>query len=143
MKVSTKGRYALRLMADLAEYSKGSFIPLREISTRQDISMKYLEQIVNQLSRAGLLQSIRGAQGGYRLVRPPADYTAGEILRAAEGGLEPISCLTTDCPRGGDCLTQGFWAGLSDAIDQYVDSVTLEALLQGYHNKSKKEQKDG
>ncbi len=135
MKVSTKGRYALRLMADLAEHGKSSFVPLREISTRQDISMKYLEQIVNQLSRAGLLQSIRGAQGGYRLVRPPAEYTAGEILRAAEGGLEPIACLTSDCPRGSDCLTQKFWAGLSNAIDAYVDSVTLEALLQDHHDK--------
>ena len=87
MKVSTKGRYALRLMIDLAEHDHGSFIPLKEISARQGISIKYLEQIVNQLSRSGLLRSVRGAQGGYRLAKPANAYTAGEILRVTEGGL--------------------------------------------------------
>ncbi len=140
MKVSTKGRYALRLMIDLAEHDRGDYIPLKEISSRQNVSVKYLEQIVNQLSRAGLLRSVRGAQGGYRLAKAPEDYTAGEILRVTEGGLAPIACLAENaetCPRGGACETLDFWVGLADVIDRYVDGVTLADLVRQHQGKLK------
>ena len=132
MKVSTKGRYALRLMIDLAEHDHGSFIPLKEISARQGISIKYLEQIVNQLSRSGLLRSVRGAQGGYRLSKPVQAYTAGEILRVTEGGLAHIACLEKNaaiCSRKDTCSTLPFWNGFADAINNYVDNITLEDLV--------------
>lgn len=138
MKVSTKGRYALRLMIDLAEHGRGDFIPLKEISARQNVSVKYLEQIVNQLSRAGLLRSVRGAQGGYRLAKAPEEYTAGEILRVTEGGLEPIACLAetaVPCPRGAECETLDFWVGLAERINAYVDSVTLADLVRQHQGK--------
>ena len=138
MKVSTKGRYALRLMIDLAEHGRGDFIPLKEVSARQGVSVKYLEQIVNQLSRAGLLQSVRGAQGGYRLAKSATEYTAGEILRVTEGGLAPIACLDQSaevCPRNEQCSTLDFWTGLADVIDRYVDSVTLADLVTDHQKK--------
>ncbi len=138
MKVSTKGRYALRLMIDLAEHGRGDFIPLKEVSARQGVSVKYLEQIVNQLSRAGLLQSVRGAQGGYRLAKSATKYTAGEILRVTEGGLAPIACLDQAaevCPRNEHCSTLDFWTGLADVIDRYVDSVTLADLVTDHQKK--------
>ena len=132
MKISTKGRYALRLMIDLAQNSHGEAVALRDISARQEISTKYLEQIVSTLSRAGLLKSSRGAQGGYRLTRQPEEYTVGEILRITEGELAPVACLDTDaepCPRADDCLTLPFWKGMEKAIEDYVDHVTLKDLL--------------
>lgn len=140
MKVSTKGRYALRLMIDLAEHDHGSFIPLKDISARQDISIKYLEQIVNQLSRSGLLKSVRGAQGGYRLSKPMNEYTAGEILRVTEGGLAPVACLEVNaetCPRNDFCSTLPFWHGFADAINNYVDSITLEDLVKQHREHQK------
>ena len=132
MKISTKGRYALRLMIDLAQHDAGGYIPLRDISKRQEISAKYLEQIVVQLSRAGFVRSIRGAQGGYQLSRPPAEYTVGDILRITEGSLAPVACLEhepIECGRAGDCITLDFWRGLYKVINDYVDSVTLEDLI--------------
>lgn len=138
MKVSTKGRYALRLMIDLAEHDRGEFIPLKEISARQGVSVKYLEQIVGQLSRAGLLHSVRGAQGGYRLVKRPEEYTAGEILRVTEGGLAPIACLdetAAACPRTQECSTLDFWLGFADTINQYVDGTTLADLVEDHRRK--------
>ena len=132
MKISTKGRYALRLMIDLAQHDAAGYIPLRDISKRQEVSAKYLEQIVVQLSRAGLVTSTRGAQGGYQLARHPSEYTVGEILRITEGSLTPVACLAHDpveCPRAEDCITLGFWRGLYDVVNQYVDSVTLEELV--------------
>ncbi len=132
MKISTKGRYALRLMLDLAQNSHGEAVALRDISARQEISTKYLEQIVSTLSRAALLKSSRGAQGGYRLTRQPEEYTVGEILRITEGELAPVACLDTDaepCPRAGNCLTLPFWKGMEKAIEDYVDHVTLKDLL--------------
>ena len=131
MKFSTKSRYALRLMAELARYAPGSTISLKEISERQNLSLKYLEQIVTPLARVGLVKSERGSQGGYRLTKAPADYTAGEILRAIEGSVAPIPCLssvTNECPMSEQCFTLPFWAGLDDVINQYIDSVTLEQL---------------
>lgn len=134
MIVSTKGRYALRIMLELAMHGGEGYLSLKEISTRQNVSMKYLEQITNFLNKAGLLKSQRGPQGGYRLSKAPRDYTIGEILRAVEGRLAPITCLETEenlCPRQADCLTIGFWEGLYKVIDEYTDSVTLEDLLAG------------
>lgn len=138
MKISTKGRYALRLMIDLAEHDCGEYIPLRDISERQGISVKYLEQIVTQLSRAGFLRSVRGAQGGYQLTRSPEQYTAGEILRITEGDLAPIACLsgeTVQCPRQEDCTTLEFWKGLHELINNYVDSVTLDQFVERHRDK--------
>ena len=113
MKISTKGRYALRLMIDLAQHDAGGYIPLRDISKRQQISAKYLEQIVVQLSRAGFVISTRGAQGGYQLARHPSEYTVGDILRITEGSLAPVACLEhepVDCPRVDECITLSFGA---------------------------------
>lgn len=132
MKISTKGRYAIRLMLDLAQHNTGEFISLRDISRRQDITVKYLEQIVTSLTRAGFLRSQRGNNGGYRLARQPADYKIGDILRVMEGSLEPIACLIDDpslCPRSESCVTLPFWQGLSKVINDYVDSYTLQDLL--------------
>ncbi|MCI2105218.1 MAG: Rrf2 family transcriptional regulator [Intestinimonas sp.] len=132
MKITTKGRYALRVMIDLAIHDRGKYIPLRDISARQGITVKYLEQIIPSLSRAGYLRSSRGNSGGYRLTRRPTEYTAGEILRTMEGNLAPVACLEDDenqCPRCGDCATLSFWEGLDEVIRQYVDSVTLQDLV--------------
>ncbi len=134
MKISTKGRYALRMMIDLAKNDTEDYIALRDVSGREQISSKYLEQIVTLLSRAGFLKSVRGAQGGYRLARRPEEYTVGEILRVTEGNLFPVSCLENDpigCERAGCCATLPFWQGLQKVIDSYVDSVTLADLLTG------------
>ena len=131
MKFSTKDRYALRLMLELAGHKPDEFVPLKTVSERQGISLKYLEQIITPLARAGLVVSGRGSQGGYRLARPAADYTAGEILRAIEGELTSIPCLAStaeQCPRRSLCRTLGFWAGMNQVINQYEESVTLEDL---------------
>ena len=137
MKISTKGRYALRLMIDLAQHDAGGYIPLRDISRRQEISAKYPEQIVVQLSRAGFVTPTRGAQGGYQLARHPSEYTVGDILRITEGSLAPVACLEhepIDCARANECITLDFWRGLYDVINQYVDSVTLEELVSNEKN---------
>jgi len=131
MKCSTRGRYALRLMIDLAVNAGESPVTLKDISRRQGVSVKYLEQIVPLLARAGLLSSSRGAQGGYRLAKPADQYTAGEILRVTEGRIAPVDCSTAagdPCPRRGACPAQGFWQGLERVIDEYVDGVTLTDL---------------
>ena len=133
MKISTRGRYALRLMIDLANQSPDQNVTLRDISARQQISVKYLEQIVSPLCRAGLLKSIRGAQGGYRLSKAPGEYTAGDILRAIEGNLAPVACLENEtnlCSRCEICSTLPFWEGLDATIQKYVDSFTLEQLAR-------------
>lgn len=132
MKVSTKGRYALRMMIDLAENSSGQFVALKDVSLRQGISLKYLEQIVTTLGKAGFIKSLRGPFGGYILSRDPAEYTVGAILRATEGPLAPVSCLEdeeNECIRYSHCSTVDFWAGLYDVINVYVDSVTLADLV--------------
>ncbi len=133
MKISTKGRYALRLMIDLAQHNVGEYIPLKDISVRQQISAKYLEQIVVQLARAGFVKSTRGAQGGYQLAKMPSEYTVGDILRITEGSLAPVACLEhepIDCERAADCVTLDFWRGLYDVINKYVDGTTLEDLVK-------------
>lgn len=132
MKISTKGRYALRMMIDLARYRGEGFVPLKDISERQGISIKYLEQIANTLYKAGFLKSGRGAQGGYRLSKEPSQYSAGDILRVTEGKLAPVACLECnppECDRFSVCPTVSFWQGLQTQIDQYVDSFTLEDFI--------------
>lgn len=132
MKISTKGRYALRVMIDLALNSNENFIALKEIAKRQDITVKYLEQIVALLNKAGFLETARGNSGGYKLAKEPKDYIVGDILRATEGDLAPIFCLTEDgaCQRKQICKTYSFWKGLDDVINDYIDSKTLEDLLK-------------
>lgn len=132
MKVSTKGRYALRVMLDLASHDTGEYIPLKEVGERQNITVKYLEQIIMILKRQGYLKSIRGNGGGYKLARAPKDYTVGDILRATEGSLAPISCLEDDentCPMQSICPTLSMWEGLNKVVNDYVDSITLQDLL--------------
>lgn len=132
MKISTKGRYAVRLMLDVAVYGSDKNVSMRDVAERQNISMKYLEQIVSQLAKVGYLKSIRGAQGGYRLTKKPSEYTIGDILRTTEGALSPVACLDDEinrCPRAGQCPTIDFWQGLYDTVNNYVDSVTLEDLM--------------
>lgn len=139
MRISTKGRYAIRLMIDLAEHDDGSLISLRDVAERQGISAKYLEQIVGLLSKAGLLRSGRGPQGGYRLARAPEEYTMGEILRLTEGNLAPVSCLEdreNQCERCNECATLDFWAGLYAAINQYIDRFTLADLVSTEQQKN-------
>ncbi len=134
MKISTKGRYALRLMLDLAQHSsEQEYISIKKISQRQDISEKYLEQIVAQLSRAGFVKSIRGAQGGYRLVMEPKAYTVGMILRQIEGNLSSVSCLEESpnkCRRCNNCVTLEVWQQINDAVDAVIDNITLQDLVE-------------
>ncbi len=133
MRISTKGRYALHLMIDLAEHNDGSLISLRDIAARQDISVKYLEQIVALLSKPGFLKSGRGPQGGYRLARKPEEYTIGSILRLTEGNLAPVSCLEDQenhCDYRTECATLDFWSGLYQVINQYIDRFTLADLVK-------------
>ena len=135
MMVSTRGRYALRVMIDLAEHNNGKFIPLKDIAERQEISEKYLEQIIAILNKAGFVKSTRGAQGGYRLARDPAEYTVGQILRLTEGSLNPVPCLdscggTADCLRYDTCETVDVWKQLADAINGVVDSITIADLAE-------------
>ncbi len=136
MKISTKGRYALRLMLDLAEHNTGEYISLKDISERQNVTVKYLEQIVTSLTRAGFLRSQRGNNGGYRLARQPSEYTIGEILRVMEGNLEPIACLENypnDCPRAEECVTLPFWIGLSKVINDYHDLIHVIHVIHALH----------
>lgn len=133
MKISTRGRYALRFMIDLAQHNGGEAVTLKEVSQRQEISVKYLEQIVTLLNRGGLIRSLRGNQGGYLLARDPERYTIGEILRIAEGNLYPVACMEempNQCPRYAGCQTVRFWEGLYRVISQYVDSFTLQDLAR-------------
>ncbi len=131
MKISTKGRYAVRVMLDLALNNTGECIKVKDIAARQGISEKYLEQIIAALSRAGYVKSVRGAQGGYRLSRAPKDYTVGMVLRVTEGSLAPVACLEEGaeaCERCDTCETIGVWRELAKAIDAVVDGVTIADL---------------
>lgn len=131
MLVSTKGRYALRFMVDLAEHQGEGRIPLKQIAERQGVSEKYLENILATLVRNGMLSGMRGKGGGYRLTCNPSDYSAGEILRLTEGSLAPVSCLDgtcSGCERAADCPTVGMWSKLDSMITGYLDSVTIEDL---------------
>ncbi len=138
MKISTKGRYALRLMLDLAQNNTGEPIRIKDIAARQDISDKYLEQIISTLNKAGYVKSIRGPQGGYRLTREPARYTVGMILRLTEGSLAPVACLEDEvntCERQDTCATLQLWQMLNSAISDVVDRVTLADLVEWENEK--------
>ena len=132
MKISTKGRYALRLMLDLAQQPPTEYVSIRSVATRQGISEKYLEQIIKMLSKGGLVESTRGKSGGYRLTRTPESYTVGEILRVTEGSLAPVSCLEEEhhCENCNDCVTYEIWQNVLDAINEVVDSITLSYLVE-------------
>lgn len=133
MKISTKGRYAVRVMLDLAMNHTGDCIKVKEIAARQGISEKYLEQIIAVLNKAGYVKSVRGAQGGYRIAKPPEECTVGMILRLTEGSLAPVACLETEkneCERCDTCRTLDVWKELYRAINQVVDNVTIADLAE-------------
>ena len=133
MLVSTRGRYALRVMLELAQRPADSFTPLPVIAEAQSVSEKYLESIVVLLSRAGLVDGVRGKGGGYRLTRTPDQYAVGEILRLTEVSLAPVACLEGEentCPRAGHCHTLPMWEKLDTIINDYLDSVSLADLLR-------------
>ena len=138
MLISTKGRYALRVMIDLAEHRSGEFISLKEIAKRQEISEKYLEQIISILNKAGFVKSVRGPAGGYSLKRKPEEYTVGMILRLTEGSLAPVDCVEdgADCGREDQCVTVMLWKKLNDAINSVVDNITLADLVEWQMQKS-------
>lgn len=132
MKISTKGRYAVRVMLDLALNDTGEYVKVREIAKRQEISEKYLEQIIAVLNKAGFVRSTRGAQGGYKIAKDPSQYTVGMILRLTEGSLCPVACLETEdneCDRCDTCETLQVWKDLNDAINRVVDGVTIADLV--------------
>lgn len=138
MKISTRGRYALRLMLDLAVNDTGEYITIKSIAERQEISDKYLEQIVTVLSRARFVKSTRGVQGGYKLAKPAADYTVGDILRLIEGSLAPVACMDDEpnqCPRRSKCVTIDVWKQIDDAVNNVVDNITLADLVKRHKEK--------
>ena len=135
MKVSTKGRYALRLLLDLAENKEEGFISLKAIAERQNISKQYLEQIVTLLNTSTILRANRGKQGGYMLAKEPSQYTVGQVLRITEGSLAPIACLEDEvnlCERALSCKTLTMWQGLGRVISEYLDGITLQDILEQY-----------
>ena len=135
MRISTRGRYAVRLMLDLATNYTGKPIRLKDVAKRQEISDKYLEQIISSLKKAGYVKSLRGAQGGYMLAREPKTYTVGTILRLTEGSMKPVACLEDDpnqCSRAGECVTLRLWKMLDEAIEGVLDKVTLQDLKDWY-----------
>lgn len=139
MRISTKGRYALRLMIDISLQKDGGFVSLKDVAARQDISLKYLEQIVGLLSKAGFLRSGRGPQGGYKLAKRPEEYTVGSILRLTEGNLAPVACLEDEenqCERCSQCATLDFWTGLYRTVNAYIDTYTLADLVAGEREKA-------
>ena len=138
MKISTKGRYALRLMTDLAAYDQDGYVSLKDVAERQKISPKYLEQIAGMLAKAGLLHSGRGAQGGYMLAKEPQEYTVGEILRLLEGNLAPVACVDDTkeaCTRADECVTMEVWREIKDAVNKVVDNITLADLVEQQRQK--------
>ena len=132
MRISTRGRYALRMLLDLAENQRDGYVALKDVAQRQEVSKKYLEQIIPNLNRAGLLQTSRGFQGGYRLALIPGKCRVGDVLRATEGGVSPVPCLEQKpnaCSRSADCATLFLWEGLEKTVNDYLDSVTLQDIL--------------
>lgn len=139
MKISTKGRYALRMMLDLAEHNEAGFIPLKEIAERQSISKQYLEQIVSLLNTSNILRANRGKQGGYMLAKDPAKYSIAQILRITEGSLAPVACLEDEvnfCDRADTCKTLPMWSGLNKVISEYLEGITLQDILDQYQERA-------
>lgn len=132
MMISTKGRYALRVMIDLAETGNDNYVSLKDVAKRQNISMKYLEMIVSILNKGDMVISLRGKAGGYKLAKMPSEYTIGEILKLTEGTLAPVICLeenAEECQRAGECITLPLWKKLDGIINEYLDSVTLDDVI--------------
>ena len=133
MLISTRGRYALRVLVDMAEHQPEGYMTLREVAQRQDISEKYLEAIVKDLVKSGILVGVRGKGGGYRLCRPPEQINVGDVLRRMEGSLAPVACLeegAAPCARAAECRTLEFWRGLDDVIRRYTDGFTVADLMR-------------
>lgn len=133
MLVSTRGRYALRVMIDLAEHSGGEYVPMKSVAQRQNLSLKYLERILPVLAKNSLVEGVHGKGGGYRLTRKPSEYKIGEILRLTEGDLAPVSCLECNaqpCDRAAECKTLPMWKGFHDMANKYFDGITLEDLIK-------------
>lgn len=131
--ISTRGRYALRVMIDLAEHSNGGYIPMKDVAARQEISLKYLERILPVLAKSNLIEGIQGKGGGYRLTREPAAYPVGEILRLTEGDLAPVACLengSTPCGRSIECRTIEMWSRLNQLINDFFDGITIADLMK-------------
>lgn len=131
--ISTRGRYALRVMVDLAEHRNGGYIPMKDVAARQEISLKYIERIMPILTKAKLVEGVHGKGGGYRLTREPEQYTAGEILRLTEGELAPVACVTDDavaCERVCSCRTYFMWKKYYDMTNEYFDSITIADLMR-------------
>ncbi len=132
MMISTRGRYALRILLDIAQYQKDGYVPLKDSAERQEISKKYLEQIVTIPGISGMLKAKGGKNGGYRLAKDPDEYTLGDVLRAAEGTLSPVSCLEVGhipCERSAYCTVLPIWKGLDKVINEYLDGITLQNVL--------------
>ena len=133
MMVSTRGRYALRVLIDLAENGEGGYIPMKAVAERQGLSLKYIERIMPLLTKGDLVEGVHGKGGGYRLKREPKDITAGEVLRMTEGDLAPVDCAgCTDepCTRAGECRTMPMWSGLKNLVNDYFDGITLADLMK-------------
>ena len=142
MKISTKGRYGLRMMIDIAMNQNEGPVSVRDIARRQSLSDKYLEQIITQANKGGLLKSIRGAGGGYQLSRPAKDISVGEILRVMEGSLSPVECVRergeepTPCQNAGECATYELWRDIKTAVDQVIDNRSLQDMIDNYLRKN-------
>lgn len=133
MIISTRGRYALRVIIDLAEHFDGSYIPMKEVAERQEVSLKYLERIMPDLTKDGMLEGVHGKGGGYRLKRKPEEYKVGEILRLTEGDLAPVACLTckaAPCVRATDCRTLPMWQKFNKLTDEFFDGITIADLMK-------------
>ena len=134
MMISTRGRYALRVLIDLAEHNDGNYIPMKDVAERQELSIKYLERILPVLTKNKLITGLHGKGGGYRLSRAPDEYTVGEILRLTEGNLAPVSCLENDappCERASECRTLAMWTKFYAMTNEYFDSITIADLMRG------------
>lgn len=133
MMISTRGRYALRVMLDLADNYSDGYIPMKEVAKRQELSLKYIEKIMPVLSKNALVEGVHGKGGGYRLTKQPEDYRVGDILRLAEGDLAPVACLTSDakpCERAGECRTLPMWTEFHKMVNDYFDGITLADLMK-------------
>ena len=138
MMVSTKGRYALTVMVDLARMSEGGFVSLSDIAEKEHLSMKYLESIISVLNKGGMLVSLRGKNGGYKLARDPSEYNISEILLLTEGTLAPVNCIMQEgvqCEKAATCSTLPLWAGLDKVIDNYLSAITLDDIITGNRKK--------
>ncbi|MDR1873534.1 MAG: Rrf2 family transcriptional regulator [Synergistaceae bacterium] len=139
MKISTKGRYALRMLLDLAEHGNEGYVSLKDVAQRQGISKNYLEQIITLLKNTEMLKTTRGSQGGYKLAKPPRHYTVGDVLRLTEGNLAPVACLVDEinqCERSSFCITLDIWRGLERVINDYLDGITLQDILDRHRERN-------